>query len=372
VKRAPLTLRGAERLRAELKKLKAEDRPRVIKAIAEARSHGDLSENAEYHAAREQQGFIEGRISEIESQLATAEIIDVSRLSAGGRVVFGSTVDLEDQDDGSKVVYELVGDAEADIRHSRIAVSSPIARALIGKSVGDVVDVVAPAGTRSYEIIAVRAPAVMAKKKATRRSSSSRRWLQEHVSDEYVQRARREGWRSRAVYKLEQIHRSDRILKAGALVIDLGAAPGAWSQYAVRQLGAKGELIAVDLVPMDPIGGVHFIQGDFREQPVLDEVLARIAGRPVDLVMSDMAPSLSGLDVVDQPRAMYLTELALEFSRQVLKPGGTLLAKVFQGSGFQELVAATRTSFNEVRLRKPVASRARSAEMYLLAKGFRL
>ena len=156
MKRAPLTLRGAERLRAELKKLKAEDRPRVIKAIAEARSHGDLSENAEYHAAREQQGFIEGRISEIESQLATAEIIDVSRLSAGGRVVFGSTVDLEDQDDGSKVVYELVGDAEADIRHSRIAVSSPIARALIGKSVGDVVDVVAPAGTRSYEIIAVR------------------------------------------------------------------------------------------------------------------------------------------------------------------------------------------------------------------------
>jgi transcription elongation factor GreA len=156
VKRAPLTLRGAERLRAELKKLKAEDRPRIIKAIAEARSHGDLSENAEYHAAREQQGFIEGRISEIESKLATAEIIDVSRVQASGRVVFGSTVDLEDQEDGSKVVYQLVGDAEADIRHGWISVSSPIARALIGKSVGDVVDVAAPAGTRSYEIIAVR------------------------------------------------------------------------------------------------------------------------------------------------------------------------------------------------------------------------
>ena len=156
MKRAPLTLRGAERLRAELKKLKAEDRPKVIKAIAEARSHGDLSENAEYHAAREQQGFIEGRISEIESQLSIADIIDVSRVSAGGKVVFGSTVDLEDQDDGSKVVYQLVGDAEADIRHGWISVSSPIARALIGKSVGDVVDVAAPAGTRSYEIIAVR------------------------------------------------------------------------------------------------------------------------------------------------------------------------------------------------------------------------
>jgi len=212
----------------------------------------------------------------------------------------------------------------------------------------------------------------MAKKKATRRSSSSRRWLQEHVSDEYVKRAQKEGWRSRAVYKLEEIQRSDRILKAGALVIDLGAAPGAWSQYAVRQLGRTGELIAVDLLPMDAIGGVHFIQGDFREQPVLDEILGRIGGRPVDLVMSDMAPNLSGLEVVDQPRAMYLTELALDFSRQVLKPGGALLAKVFQGSGFQELVAATRTSFNEVRLRKPAASRARSAEMYLLAKGFRL
>jgi transcription elongation factor GreA len=156
LKRAPLTLRGAERLRAELKKLKAEDRPHVIKAIAEARSHGDLSENAEYHAAREQQGFIEGRISEIESQLSTAEIIDVSRLVGSGKVVFGSTVDLEDQDDASKVTYQLVGDAEADIRHGWISVSSPIARALIGKSVGDIVDVAAPAGTRSYEIIAVR------------------------------------------------------------------------------------------------------------------------------------------------------------------------------------------------------------------------
>lgn len=154
--RAPLTMRGAERLRAELKKLKSQDRPNVIKAITEARSHGDLSENAEYHAAREQQGFIEGRINEIESKLATADVIDVSKLPMTGKVVFGSTVDLEDQDDGSKVVYQLVGDAEADIRQGWISVSSPIARALIGKSVGEVVDVTAPAGTRSYEIIAVR------------------------------------------------------------------------------------------------------------------------------------------------------------------------------------------------------------------------
>jgi transcription elongation factor GreA len=156
MKRYPMTLRGAELLRAELKKLKSEDRPNVIKAIAEARSHGDLSENAEYHAAREQQGFIEGRISEIEAKLSTADIIDVKQLSNEGRVVFGATVDLSDESDGKSVTYMIVGEDEADIRAGRIAVTSPIARALIGKSEGDVVDVMAPGGTRSYEIVAVR------------------------------------------------------------------------------------------------------------------------------------------------------------------------------------------------------------------------
>ena len=156
MRRMPLTLRGAERLRAELKRLKSEDRPRVITAIAEARSHGDLSENAEYHAAREQQSFIEGRIKDIEGHLSNSEIIDVSSLAASEKVVFGATVDLEDQDGGTKVMYQIVGDAEADIKSGLIAVSSPIARALVGKSEGDVVDVVAPNGTRSYEIVAVR------------------------------------------------------------------------------------------------------------------------------------------------------------------------------------------------------------------------
>jgi transcription elongation factor GreA len=155
VKRMPLTAKGAERLRAELKRLKTEDRPRVIQAIAEARSHGDLSENAEYHAAREQQSFIEGRIKDLEGHLSNSEIIDVTRLSAGGKVVFGATVHLTDQDDDSKVTYQIVGDAEADIRHGWISVSSPIARALVGKQEGDVVDVVAPSGTRSYEIVTV-------------------------------------------------------------------------------------------------------------------------------------------------------------------------------------------------------------------------
>ena len=151
-----MTLRGAEALRAELKKLKSADRPHVIKAIAEARSHGDLSENAEYHAAREQQSFIEGRINDIESRLSNAEIIDVTRLSANGKVVFGSTVEIEDEESGAKVVYQLVGDDEADIKKGLISVSSPIARALIGRSQGDVADVAAPGGVRSYEIISVR------------------------------------------------------------------------------------------------------------------------------------------------------------------------------------------------------------------------
>jgi len=156
MKRTPMTLRGAETLRAELKRLKSEVRPAIIKAIAEARGHGDLSENAEYHAAREQQGFIEGRIKEIEHKLASAEVIDPARLPKNGKVVFGASVELEDQADGARVIYPVVGEDEADIRAGRVSVTSPIARALVGKSEGEVVDVAAPGGTRSYEIVAVR------------------------------------------------------------------------------------------------------------------------------------------------------------------------------------------------------------------------
>jgi transcription elongation factor GreA len=156
MKRTPMTLHGAEALRAELRKLKSEDRPNVIKAIAEARGHGDLSENAEYHAAREQQGFIEGRIGEIEGKLSTAEIIDPSKLPKTGKVVFGATVELEDQDEGNRVIYQISGEDEADIRKGKISITSPIARALVGKSEGDVVDVTAPGGTHSYEIVAVK------------------------------------------------------------------------------------------------------------------------------------------------------------------------------------------------------------------------
>ncbi len=156
MKRTPMTITGAEALRAELKKLKSEARPNVIKAIAEARAHGDLSENAEYHAAREQQGFIEGRIQEIEGKLSTAEIIDPSTLPKNGKVVFGAVVDLEDQDSGARLTYQIVGEDEADLKSGRISVTSPIARALVAKSEGDIVDVAAPGGTKSYEIVAVR------------------------------------------------------------------------------------------------------------------------------------------------------------------------------------------------------------------------
>ncbi len=156
MKRTPMTLRGSEALRAELKRLKSQDRPNIIKAIAEARGHGDLSENAEYHAAREQQGFVEGRIKEIEGKLSNAEVIEPSKLTNTGRVIFGALVELEDQDNGERVIYQVVGEDEADIRAGRISVSSPIARALVGKSCGEVVDVAAPGGTRSYEILTVR------------------------------------------------------------------------------------------------------------------------------------------------------------------------------------------------------------------------
>lgn len=202
-----------------------------------------------------------------------------------------------------------------------------------------------------------------------KRSKSSSRWLQEHARDPYVKRARQEGWRSRAVFKLQQIQRTERLIRPGMIIVDLGAAPGGWSQFAARTLAGRGEVFALDLLPMDAVTGVSIITGDFREQAVLDQLRAALGDRPVDLVMSDMAPNLSGIDVVDQPRAMHLAELALEFSAEVLKPGGHLFLKLFQGSGFQELVRDIRRRFETVKLRKPEASRARSAEVYLLARG---
>jgi 23S rRNA (uridine2552-2'-O)-methyltransferase len=205
-----------------------------------------------------------------------------------------------------------------------------------------------------------------------KRSKSSSRWLQEHKRDPYVKRAHQEGWRSRAVFKLEQIQRAERLIRPGMLIVDLGAAPGGWSQFAARALAGNGEVFALDLLPMPEVPGVTFIQGDFHEQGCLDQLLAALKERKVDLVMSDMAPNLSGIDAVDHPRSMHLAELALEFAVSVLKPGGALLLKLFQGSGFQELVQAVRQRFTTVKLRKPEASRARSAEVYLLARSLRM
>lgn len=205
-----------------------------------------------------------------------------------------------------------------------------------------------------------------------KRSKSSGRWLQEHFSDPFVQRARTEGWRSRAVFKLEEIDRRERLLKPGAICLDLGAAPGAWSQYARRRLGRGGRVIASDILPMEPLAGVDFVQGDFREQEVFERLRSLLPSHGVDLLLSDMAPALSGMDVIDQPRAMYLAELALDMAAGVLKGGGGALIKVFHGAGFQELVARARGQYVKVKLVKPAASRARSPETYLLAKDFRL
>ena len=203
------------------------------------------------------------------------------------------------------------------------------------------------------------------------RTKSSQRWLARNAKDKYVRRAREEGARSRAIYKLEEIDRRDRLLRPDMTVIDLGAAPGGWSQYVKSRVGESGRVLALDILPMEPIVGVEFIEGDFTEQPVLDLLMQRIQGKPVDLVISDLAPNMTGVASVDQARVMNLAELVLEFSDKSLKPGGSLLIKAFQGSGFNELYAQLRRRFEKLVTRKPSASRAESKEIYLLGRGFR-
>ncbi len=203
-----------------------------------------------------------------------------------------------------------------------------------------------------------------------RRSKSSGRWLQEHFEDEYVKQAQKDGYRSRAVYKLLEIDDKDHLLKPGMTVVDLGAAPGGWSEMAAQRVGEKGRVIALDILPLDSLPGVIFIQGDFREEAAYQALLEVLGDTPVDLVMSDMAPNISGMKAVDQPRAMYLAELALELARKVLKPGGDLLVKAFNGEGIDAFKQELRRDFNKLIVRKPRASRPRSAEIYLLARGY--
>ncbi len=207
---------------------------------------------------------------------------------------------------------------------------------------------------------------LMAKKR-----SSSKAWLKEHRDDPYVQQAQREGYRSRACYKLLELQEKDRLIKPAMTVVDLGSAPGGWSQVAVELVGHSGRVIASDILHMDNLAGVEFIQGDFTEDAVFEQILAAIGDAPVDLVISDMAPNMSGLTAVDQPRAMYLVELALDMARRVLTPGGSFVAKVFQGEGFDDLFRDARESFDKVLTRKPKASRPRSREVYLVARGFK-
>jgi 23S rRNA (uridine2552-2'-O)-methyltransferase len=206
----------------------------------------------------------------------------------------------------------------------------------------------------------------------SRRSRSSDRWLREHFADPFVKRAKAQGARSRAVFKLEQIDEREHLIKGGMRVLDLGAAPGAWSQYAVRRVGPSGRVVASDILPMDPIAGVQFLQGDFREQAVFEALQQAVGEAGVDLLLSDMAPNLSGVDAIDAPRAMHLAELALELGDLILKPRGNALIKVFQGAGFEALVVQARRRFERVRFVKPPASRSRSPETYLLASGKRM
>lgn len=204
------------------------------------------------------------------------------------------------------------------------------------------------------------------------RSKSSKRWLAEHFDDPFVQQAQREGWRGRAAFKLLEINGKYRLLRPGMTVVDLGAAPGAWSQVIQREIGSKGRLLALDILPMEPLENVEFIQGDFTEEEPLRALETALQGHRPDLVLSDMAPNISGMAAVDQPRAMYLAELALEFAIEWLKPGGDFLVKIFQGEGSDALLGQCRQAFDKVLIRKPKASRPRSREVYVLGRGRKL
>jgi 23S rRNA (uridine2552-2'-O)-methyltransferase len=202
-------------------------------------------------------------------------------------------------------------------------------------------------------------------------SASSKRWMQEHVNDFYVKEANKKGLRSRAVFKLEEINNKDKLIRSGMTVVDLGAAPGSWSQWAVDTVGMNGKVIACDILPMDSIAGVDFLQGDFREDAVLEALLNRIGDKKVDVVLSDMAPNMSGNAAMDQPKSMYLVELALDMCRSVLVREGSFIVKVFMGADFDAFIAEVRRLFKTVKIRKPDSSRARSREVYLVATGFK-
>jgi 23S rRNA (uridine2552-2'-O)-methyltransferase len=201
--------------------------------------------------------------------------------------------------------------------------------------------------------------------------SKNRTWIKQHVKDPYVLQSQRDGYRSRASYKLLEIVEKARLIKPGMTIVDLGSAPGGWSQVATKMVGHKGTVVAVDILPMNPIAGVSFIQGDFTEEDILAELLEKIGNEPVDLVISDMAPNLTGMKAVDQPAVVYLADLAVDLAQQVLTEDGTFIAKLFQGEGFDEFVRNTRKVFNVVSLKKPDASRSKSREVYLVAKGLR-
>ncbi|MBD3658287.1 23S rRNA (uridine(2552)-2'-O)-methyltransferase RlmE [Marinobacter sp.] len=203
------------------------------------------------------------------------------------------------------------------------------------------------------------------------RSKSSNRWLEEHVNDPFVKQAQVDGYRSRASYKLLEINKKDRLIHPNMVVMDLGSAPGGWSQVAADLVGHKGRVVASDILPMDPVAGVEFIQGDFTEDAVFEAIMATLDGAPVDVVISDMAPNISGVNAADQAASMYLVELALDMARQVLKPKGSFVAKVFQGEGYDDYVKAVRAVFDKVVVRKPESSRSRSREVYIVGKGFK-
>jgi len=353
--RYPMTKKGELLLREELKGLKSKDRNEVVKAIAEARELGDLKENAEYHAAKEQQGLIERRIREIETKLADAQVIDIKNIEESGKAIFGTTVELEDLEENKKITFKIVGEDEADAKLGKISFLSPLARNLIGKNQGEEFKVETPGGVKEYLILSVQHIWTLPK-------NSNKDYK---FGDSFSKRAKDLGYRSRSSFKLKEIQEKDKLLLKGMRVLDLGSSPGGWSQVTKEIVGEKGKIISVDLKDMQEIKGVVFIKKDIS---LIEEADISFEEEffPFDVVLSDIAPNISGIGSRDQILMINLLEKIIFIIENYLKKGGRVLIKAFQGESLDFITNYMKSRFETVRIRKPNSSRHRSKEYYAL------
>ena len=340
--RIPITKDGEISIKQELSNLKFVERPQISQAIAEARAHGDLKENAEYHAAKELQGLIEAKINEIEMVLANAQVIDVKEIPETGRVIFGSTIKLYDIDQNNEVIYKIVGNLESQPEKGHISIDTPIAKGLVGKFIDDEIKINTPSGDVRYEILEVKHIWYMRK-------------------DTWAQKAKDMGYRSRAVFKLEEILKKART-KDFSHVLDLGSSPGGWSDYITKKY-PNSLVYAVDIIEMKPIDGVTFIKDSIENLYNFDEVLK--LKRSFKLVISDIAPNLTGINMVDSENIYNLNILTINIANNFLVAGGSFIMKTFQNNNLKTLRKNMELSFKLVQTYKPAASKKQSGEIYL-------